>query len=161
MKAIILSAGQGKRLLPLTAKQPKAALRVGEKSVLEWQLQELAKCEIEEALVVTGFGADQIEEIIEKNLEDVKIILNAGLLEKKSKVRNLFEKSKKLICIACYQDSDIDLKKIASSELARTKIKLSYESVNLLIERASGDRNNLRNEINKLISLDIFVNDTL
>ncbi len=82
MKAIILSAGQGKRLLPLTAKQPKAALRVGEKSVLEWQLQELAKCEIEEALVVTGFGADQIEEIIEKqNFLPTKTLYNPFYLQ--------------------------------------------------------------------------------
>ncbi|MBT7247442.1 MAG: phosphocholine cytidylyltransferase family protein [Proteobacteria bacterium] len=65
MKAIILSAGQGKRLLPLTKKTPKAALRVGSTSVLEWQLQELAKCQIHEVVVITGFGADQIDHIID------------------------------------------------------------------------------------------------
>ena len=65
MKAIILSAGQGKRLLPLTKKTPKAALPVGSRTVLEWQLQELAKCKIHEVVVVTGFGADQIDSIID------------------------------------------------------------------------------------------------
>ena len=64
MKAIILSAGQGKRLLPLTKRKPKAALKVLGSSVLEWQLQELAKCKIDEVLVVAGFGADQIDSII-------------------------------------------------------------------------------------------------
>ncbi|MGB0636237.1 MAG: sugar phosphate nucleotidyltransferase [Gammaproteobacteria bacterium] len=66
MKAIILSAGQGKRLLPLTAKQPKAAIKIQGKSVLEWQLQELSKCAIKDVLVVTGFGADKIDSIVRK-----------------------------------------------------------------------------------------------
>ena len=110
----------------------------------------------EKKFVIVNGASDKlfglIDDISKKNTNDALIFIIAEKLEKKSKVRNLFEKSNKLICIACYQDSNIDLKKIASNELARTKIKLSYESVNLLIERASGDRNNLRNEINKLIS---------
>lgn len=64
MKAIILSAGQGRRLLPLTAAQPKAALRVGERSVLEWQLHEIGQCAVDEVIVVTGFGADHIDDIV-------------------------------------------------------------------------------------------------
>lgn len=64
MKAIILSAGQGRRLLPLTADQPKAALPVGRMSVLEWQLHEIARCAVDEVVVVTGFGADHIDRIV-------------------------------------------------------------------------------------------------
>ncbi|MGR8919033.1 MAG: phosphocholine cytidylyltransferase family protein [Gammaproteobacteria bacterium] len=64
MKAIILSAGQGRRLLPLTAEQPKAALRAGRQAVLEWQLQEIGRCAVDEVVVVTGFGADFIDDII-------------------------------------------------------------------------------------------------
>lgn len=63
MKAIILSAGQGKRLLPLTLKTPKAALQVGKYSLLEWQLREISKSTIDEVIVVTGFGARSIEKI--------------------------------------------------------------------------------------------------
>ena len=66
MKAIILSAGQGRRLLPLTALQPKAAVAVGTRSVLEWQLREIGRCKIEEVIVVTGFGADHIDAIVER-----------------------------------------------------------------------------------------------
>ena len=73
-------------------------------------------------------------------------------LEKKSKIRNLFEKDKNLVCVACYQDNNFNLIKIINDEIKQTKIKLSTESINLLIERASGDRNNLKNEINKLKS---------
>lgn len=65
MKAIILSAGQGRRLLPLTQSTPKAALAVAGRSVLEWQLHEIARCAVDEVVVVTGFGAEHIERIAE------------------------------------------------------------------------------------------------
>ena len=93
-----------------------------------------------------------ISEISKKNVEDILIFFKADQLEKKSKIRNLFEKDKNLVCVTCYQDNNFDLIKIINDEIKQTKIKLSTESINLLIERASGDRNNLRNEINKLKS---------
>ena len=64
MKAIILSAGQGRRLLPLTADKPKSALPVGDRSVLEWQLHEISQCDVDEVVVVTGFAADVIDDIV-------------------------------------------------------------------------------------------------
>jgi DNA polymerase-3 subunit delta len=93
-----------------------------------------------------------ISEISKKNIKDILFFFEADRLEKKSKIRNLFEKDKNLVCIACYQDNNFDLIKIINDEIKQTKIKLSTESINLLIERASGDRNNLRNEVNKLKS---------
>lgn len=93
-----------------------------------------------------------INEISKKDVKDILIFFKADQLEKKSKIRNLFEKEKNLVCVPCYQDSNFNLIKIINDEIKQTKIKLSMESVNLLIERASGDRNNLRNEINKLKS---------
>jgi len=65
MKAIILSAGQGRRLLPLTESTPKCALQVAGRSVLEAQLGEIARCGVDEVVVVTGFGADRVDEIAE------------------------------------------------------------------------------------------------
>ena len=62
MKAIVLSAGQGRRLLPLTAEQPKCLLPVdGDVCVLRRQLELLAGCGIPRAVVVTGFGAERVE----------------------------------------------------------------------------------------------------
>lgn len=61
MKAIILSAGQGARLLPFTATTPKCLVEVGGRSMLEWQLRSLAAAGVESATVVVGFGADQVE----------------------------------------------------------------------------------------------------
>ena len=65
MKAIILSAGQGKRLLPLTATTPKCLLPVdGSRPALEIQLQTLAACGIQRATVMVGFGADKVEHFL-------------------------------------------------------------------------------------------------
>lgn len=64
MKAIILSAGQGRRLLPLTADLPKCALPVNGSSVLEWQLNQISQCDIDEVIVVTGFAAAAVEQIV-------------------------------------------------------------------------------------------------
>ena len=49
MKVILLSAGQGKRLLPLTENQPKCALLLGDRTALEWQLESLAAAGASEA----------------------------------------------------------------------------------------------------------------
>ena len=47
MKAVILSAGQGKRLLPLTAEKPKCLVNIDGRTIIEWQINELAKCGID------------------------------------------------------------------------------------------------------------------
>jgi len=78
MKAIILSAGQGKRLLPLTAETPKCALVVQGKTVLEWQIDELLRAGIDEIVVVTGFGADKVEQLMERRyaVSQVRTVFN-------------------------------------------------------------------------------------
>src|SRR4030095_11781940 len=68
MKAVVLSAGQGKRLLPLTAENPKCLLAVrGGEPILGWQLAALARAGIERAVVVVGFGAERVEEWLAAN----------------------------------------------------------------------------------------------
>ncbi len=66
MKAIILSAGQGRRLLPLTESTPKCALQVAGRSILEAQIEEISGCAVDEVVVVTGFGADRVDEIVSR-----------------------------------------------------------------------------------------------
>jgi choline kinase len=62
MKAVVLSAGQGKRLLPLTEKKPKCLLEVsGDEPILGLQLRALARAGVERAVVVVGFGAERVE----------------------------------------------------------------------------------------------------
>ncbi|MGE0152135.1 MAG: sugar phosphate nucleotidyltransferase [Reyranellaceae bacterium] len=61
MKAIILSAGQGSRLLPLTQDRPKCLLPIGPRTLLEWQVRAIAACGIEDISVVIGFKAELME----------------------------------------------------------------------------------------------------
>ena len=65
MKAVILSAGQGRRLMPLTENRPKCALEIHGRAMLRWQLGELAQCAIDEIVVVTGFHADVVQSIVD------------------------------------------------------------------------------------------------
>jgi len=69
MKAVILSAGQGRRLLPLTIKSPKCTLPIMGQSLIEWQVDELAKCGIKKVTVVVGFGADLVEQLLVRRYE--------------------------------------------------------------------------------------------
>ena len=65
MKAIILGAGQGRRLLPLTADIPKALLDVGGKTLIRRQIDALASAGIEDFVVITGYGAEKMEQAVE------------------------------------------------------------------------------------------------
>jgi len=66
VKAIILSAGQGRRLLPLTEVTPKCCLRPGGLSILEWQIRELSAAGVDDVVVVAGFGHEKVEEIVKR-----------------------------------------------------------------------------------------------
>jgi choline kinase len=66
LKAIILAAGQGRRLLPLTSNLAKCCLPLHGRSILEWQLSQIAKCDIDEVIVVTGFAYEMVDAIVDK-----------------------------------------------------------------------------------------------
>ena len=85
-----------------------------------------------------------------KNLEDTTIILNSDNLEKKSKLRSLFEKDKKLVCVPFYPDNDQTLSKLAYNFLSNKKISLSPSNINLIVNKCSGDREALTNELQKI-----------
>ena len=93
-----------------------------------------------------------IEEIQEKNISDTKIILLSERLDKKSRIRNFFEKSKSSACIPVYPDDTITLSKIATSFFDAKNISTSRECINLIVDKCSGDRNNLNKELGKIIS---------
>ena len=78
MKAVILSAGQGKRLLPLTADRPKCILPVRGRTLIEWQVDELARCGIEQVIAVLGYGADKVEDVLRRRYgtDRVKTVYN-------------------------------------------------------------------------------------
>jgi DNA polymerase-3 subunit delta len=99
-------------------------------------------------------ATDKILKIIEnlnsKNLEDTIIIVNSDNLEKKSKLRSFFEKDKTLICIPFYPDNDLTLSKLAYNFFKNKKILISSSSINLIVNKCSGDREKLVNELHKI-----------
>ena len=90
-----------------------------------------------------------ILEFIDRDIED-QIIINCGILEKKSKLRNILEKSTKAIVIPTYKDNSRSLVDIAKRFFAEKKISVSYETLNLLANRCNGDRGYLNNELLKI-----------
>ena len=110
--------------------------------------------------IITIFEAtdkiiEMINNIYDKYPENVFLITFSEILEKKSKLRNFFEIKEKTICIPCYLDNEKDLEIIAQSEFKKNNIAISREAINLLIEKSNGDRNNLRNEIEKIKSYSV------
>ena len=97
-----------------------------------------------------------IENILEKDISDTKIILNANILEKKSKLRNLFEKNKELVIVPTYKDTSITLMEIAKKFFNNYKISISQETINLLVSRCNGDRGHLKSELDKIL---IYMHD--
>ena len=96
-----------------------------------------------------------VDEVLERKIEKIKIVINSDNLEKKSKLRSLFEKSKEIICIPFYEDNEKNLSSIAQNFFRQKKIRISQEIINLLIGRSRGDRGNLINELNKIENLSI------
>jgi len=93
---------------------------------------------------------DIIKEISDKNDESLKIILKSGNLEKKSKLRNFFEKSKNLIIVPFYEDTHQSLLFMAQNFFKENKIKISTQNINYIIENSRGNRINLKNELEKI-----------
>ena len=95
---------------------------------------------------------NEIEILKEKKLDDIKIVLISNILDKKSKLRNLFEKDKDLISIAFYSDSNQTLTTITKSFFLKKKISISQESIDLIVNRANGERKSLNKELTKIES---------
>ena len=96
-----------------------------------------------------------IEELIEKDPQDIQFILNSKSLEKKSTLRKFFEKEKKIICVPFYEDNNQTLNSIISQFFRNKKIPISQQLINILIVRSRGDRKNLNNELVKIESFSL------
>ena len=91
-----------------------------------------------------------IEEIIEKDITDISLIFNSDNLEKKSKLRSLFEKNKKLVCVPFYTDTTDILSRMAYNFFKEKKISISQANINLIVNKCNGDRGVLKNELLKI-----------
>ena len=94
-----------------------------------------------------------IEDIIEKDIADISLIFNSDNLEKKSKLRSLFEKNKKLVCVPFYADTADILSRMAYNFFKEKKILISQANINLIVNKCNGDRGVLKNE---LLKIDFF-----
>ena len=99
---------------------------------------------------------DVIENIVEGKISDIKIILNASVLEKKSKLRNMFEKRSELVIVPTYKDTSVTLLEIAKKFFYNYKISVSQETINLLVNRCNGNRGHLKSELDKIL---VYMND--
>jgi DNA polymerase-3 subunit delta len=108
----------------------------------------------DEKIIIVKRSTDKILRIIEnlnsKKLEDITIIINAENLEKKSKLRSFFEKEKKIVCVPFYPDNDQTLSKLTYNFLKRKNILISQANINLIVNKCTGDRDALHNELNKI-----------
>ena len=107
-----------------------------------------------EKIVIIRNATDKIlnllKDLINRKIEKIIIIFDANVLDKKSKLRNFFEKEKNLACIPFYPDDFKNLNFISQNFFRDRKIKVSQETINLIIERSNGSRQHLKNELEKI-----------
>ena len=95
---------------------------------------------------------EHIEYVLNKDLEDVTLVLITDVLTKKSKMRTFFEKSKELIIIPFYKENVKTLSDIVKKFFYEKKISISQEMINLIVEKTCEERKNLKNELEKIES---------
>mgnify|MGYP003690284279 FL=1 len=108
----------------------------------------------EKKIYIIDNASDKILDILQKiepKLENQKIFLFSDLLDKKSMLRNYFEKSKNASAIACYADNEITIKKIILKNLKEFR-GLSSQNINIIIDNSNLERDKLYNELDKIIT---------
>ena len=106
----------------------------------------------EEKIIVVNQANEKIlielEDMLD-NKEKIKVILIADLLDKKSKLRSIFEKKINLAIIPCYNDNDITLRKIIQNELREFE-NLNSNNMNMILNYSNFNRKTILNNLNKI-----------
>ena len=151
--------GSKKETLKNLIKSKKGVFNYDEKEILDDSnsfLEQIISRSLfeEEKTIIINRATDKILKIIEeidlKEIDDLKIIILANNLEKRSKLRVFFEKHKIYLCIPFYPDNQQTLSKIAYNFFRECKIIISSENINLIINKCNGDREILQNEMIKI-----------
>lgn len=79
MKAVILAAGVGSRLRPITNTMPKCLVQVCNKSILAYQIESYKYADIEEIIIVTGYLNEEINLFVNTNYPDLNITIVENL----------------------------------------------------------------------------------
>ena len=108
----------------------------------------------DEKLIIIYRSSDKIlkfvETILDKKISEIKILLIADQLDRRSKLRSLFEKERNTVCIPFYKDDLKTLTNISYTFFKSENIPISQEALNIIVERSNGDRIFLRNELLKI-----------
>ena len=137
----------------------KEILNYDEKEVLENQsffIEKVLSKSLfdEDKIIVIKRATDKIVKLIDelntKNIEETIIIIIADNLDKKSKLRLLFEKDNRLVCVPFYPDNEQVLSKLAYNFLQDRKISMSPSNINMIINKCGGERETLINELQKI-----------
>ena len=111
----------------------------------------------QDKLIIINRATDKIlnliTEVINKNPDKIKIIIKSNNLDRKSKLRNFFEKNKKTIIVPFYEEDHKSLSKLITDFFIEKKIKITHEGINLIVEKVRGKRINLNNELDKIYHL--------
>lgn len=99
---------------------------------------------------ITEKSLNFLLEFEEKKFKEIIFILKSDNLEKRSKLRSIFEKNNSYICIPVYQDDDKTLMSLAKNYFIQKKILMSQSNLNLIVNKSNGDRQNLKNELEKI-----------
>ena len=151
--------GHKNEIISTITKENKNVSNYEEKEILDNETQFLESLFNQslfdnEKYIIIKRGTDKllkiIEQINQKKIDQITILINADSLEKKSKLRILFEKSKENLCIPFYPDNNQTLSKITSDYLSSKKIQMSQININLIVSKCNGDREKLFNELNKI-----------
>ena len=137
----------------------KEILNYDEKEVLENQsffIEKVLSKSLfdEDKIIVIKRATDKIVKLIDelntRNIEETIIIIIADNLDKKSKLRLLFEKDNRLVCVPFYPDNEQVLSKLAYNFLQDRKISMSPSNINMIINKCGGERETLINELQKI-----------
>lgn len=105
-------------------------------------------------LIIINRASDKILEIVnhlnKKDIFKTNFIIKTGALDKKSKLRLFFEKSKEAICIPFYDDDYKSLLTIAQRFISDHSIKISMQNLNYIIEKSKNNRIKLREGLEKI-----------
>ena len=137
----------------------KEILNYDEKEVLENQsffIEKILSKSLfdEDRIIVIKRATDKIVKLIDelntRNIEETIIIIIADNLDKKSKLRLLFEKDNRMVCVPFYPDNEQVLSKLAYNFLQDRKISMSPSNINMIINKCGGERETLINELQKI-----------
>ena len=143
----ILAKSDGK-VFNYNEKQIKDEIETFYENILSGSLFESNK------VIIINRASDKIFEIIQdlinRNTTNITIIISAGQLETRSKLRSLFEKNNDLVCIPTYPDNNDTLSKLTTIFFKKENIPISQQNINIIVDKCNGDRHNLNNELNKI-----------